>query len=394
MGRRTGLHGPTFRLSEFPAFVPSLPIKVYLSMKIAITGLGNSGKTTVFNALTGLSVETTSYASTGGEPRTGVVGVPDERIKRLSELFRPKKTTRSTIRYVDYVGLAKGDAKQNRGVFEFIKDADVLLHVVRAFEDDAVAHPLGGGVSPLRDIKTVEEELLFGDLELVERRLEAMELAGKRGKKPDEGEKKALLKCREALEAETPLRDVSFSDEDAKSLRHLQFMTIKPEVVALNVGEEDLNSEKAARIEKEARDFYGEKPSVCVLTLSGKIESEIAGLSGEERKAFLDDLGIKEPALEKLIRVSYGLLGYISFFTTGSDEVRAWAVKRGTDAQSAAGKIHTDIQRGFIRAEVVAYEDFMREGGVPEAREKGLLRLEGKSYEVKDGDMINFRFNV
>jgi GTP-binding protein YchF len=362
-------------------------------MKIAITGLSNSGKTTVFNALTGMSVETTVYPSTGGEPNVGVVKVPDPRLWRLSEIYKPKKTTPSTVQYVDYVGLTKGDMKQNRSVFELVRDADALVHVVRAFGDDSVMHPLGG-TDPLRDVRTVETEFLFGDLELVEKRLEGIELSKKKGKKPDEAERKALLRCREALENETPLRDVELTQDELRSMRHLQFMSIKPQVVVLNIGEDDLGSEKAAALVKSVEEFYGGKSPATVLALSGKVEMEIAELPPEEAGAFLSDLGIEEPALNRLVRVSYESVGLISFFTVGDDEVKAWAVRKGSDALAAAGKIHSDIQRGFIRAEVVAYDDFISLGGMGGAKDKGLLRLEGKTYEVRDGDIITFRFNV
>jgi GTP-binding protein YchF len=362
-------------------------------MKIAITGLSNSGKTTVFNALTGLQLETTVYATVGGEPRTGVVKVPDGRLDKLSAVFKPKKTTPSTVQYIDYAGLTKGDARQNRGVFEFIKDADALLHVVRAFEDESVAHPLGG-VDPLRDVSTVETELLLGDLELVERRLDAMALSAKKGRKPDEAERKALVRCKEALEAETPLRDVQFSEGELSAMRHLQFMSIKPQISLLNLDEKDLNTDRAAAFQKGVEEFYGRRAATAVIALCGKVEMEIAQLSPGDREAFLKDLGIEEPALSRLIHVSYGLLGLISFLTVGSDEVRAWAIRRGTDAVNAAGKVHSDIQRGFIRAEVVAYDDFMEAGSMAAARDRGLVRLEGKTYEVKDGDIINFRFNI
>ncbi|GAB4390474.1 MAG: DUF933 domain-containing protein [Thermodesulfovibrionales bacterium] len=362
-------------------------------MKIAITGLSNSGKTTVFNALTGLEVETTPYPTTSGEPHRGVVKVPDERIEKLSAIFNPRKTTPSTVEYVDYLGLTKGDPKQNRGVFEFIKDADALLHVVRAFRDDSVAHPLGGP-DPLRDVRAVETEFLLGDLELVERRLESMELSSKKGKKPDESERRALLKCREALEGERALRDVEFGEEELRAMRHLQFMSIKPEITLINVGEGDLGKEAEREAERQVSQFYGGGSSTVVITMGGKAEMEIAALPPEDRGAFLGDLGIEEPALSRLIRASYKLLGLISFLTVGPDEVRAWAIRKGTDAVNAAGKIHSDIQRGFIRAEVIGYEDFMGAGSMAAARDKGLIRLEGKTYEVRDGDIINFRFNV
>ncbi|HBG92921.1 MAG: redox-regulated ATPase YchF [Nitrospirae bacterium GWF2_44_13] len=361
-------------------------------MKIAVTGLANSGKTTIFNALTGLNLETTIYPTLTAEPHLGVVKVPDSRIEKLADIYKPKKTTYATVEYVDYIGITKGDIEQNKKVSDLIKDVDAVVHVVRGFEDESIVHPLGN-VNPARDAETVELEMIFGDLELVEKRLERMEQGQKRGKKPDETEKKILLKCKEVLEKETPLRDIEFSEEEQKTMRNLQFMSIKPVVIVLNIPEKDLNSEKTVEAVSGLQKFFKGK-QVKVLSLCGKIEMEIAQLSPEEADAFLNDLGIQEPALNKLIHVSYGLLGLISFLTVGEDEVRAWTVKKGTDAQKAAGKIHSDIERGFIRGEVVSFDDFISNGSMSAARDKGLLRLEGKTYEVKDGDIINFRFNV
>jgi GTP-binding protein YchF len=353
-------------------------------LKIAITGLANSGKTTIFNALTGLNLETTTYATVTAEPHLGVVKVPDARIDRLSEIYKPKKTTYATVEYVDYIGLTKGDMEQNRKVFDLVKDADALVHVVRGFQDESVPHPIGS-VDPGRDAETIELEMIFGDLELVEKRLERMEQGQKRGKKPDEGEKKLLLKCKELLESEKPLRGADFSGEDQKAMRHLQFMSIKPEVIVLNVAEQEVNSETTRKTVSDLQSLFKGRQAT-VLSMCGKIEMEIAQLS--------PDLGIQEPALDKLIRVSYDLLGLISFLTYGEDEVRAWTIEKGMNAQKAAGRIHSDIERGFIRAEIVSYDDFITSGSLNAAREKGLFRLEGKTYEVKDGDMVNFRFNV
>ena len=362
-------------------------------MKIAITGLANSGKTTIFNALTGLNLETTVYPTVTAEPHHGVVKVPDTRIDRLSEIYKPKKTTYATVEYVDFIGLTKGDMEQNRKVFDLVKDADAIVHVVRSFQDEAVSHPLGS-VDPLRDAETIEMEMIFGDLDLVTKRLERIEQSLKRGKKPDESEHKLLLKCKEILEAEKPLRDADFSDEDRKAMRHLQFMSVKPEVVVLNVSEQDVNSAATGKTVSDMQAIFKGR-QVMVLSMCGKIEMEIAQLSPGDAKAFLDDLGIQEPALNKLIRVSYDLLGLISFLTYGEDEVRAWTIEKGMNAQQAAGRIHSDIERGFIRAEIVSYDDFIASGGsIHAAREKGHFKLEGKTYEVKDGDMINFRFNV
>lgn len=362
-------------------------------MKIAVTGLANSGKTTIFNALTGLNLETTVYATVTAEPHHGVVKVPDARIDKLAGIYQPKKTTYATVEYVDYIGLTKGDMEQNRKVFDLVKDADALVHVVRGFGDEAVSHPLGS-VDPLRDAETVEMEMIFGDLELVIKRLERMEQGAKRGKKPDPAEHALLLKCKEHLESEKPLRDARFSAEEQKAMRHLQFMSIKPQVVVLNVAEQEVNAETTKQMvaSLEAR-FKGSQAKA--LGLCGKIEMEIAQLAPDDAKAFLDDLGIQEPALNRLIRVSYDLLGLISFLTYGEDEVRAWTIEKGMTAQQAAGRIHSDIERGFIRAEIVSYDDFIASGGsIHAVREKGHLRLEGKTYEMKDGDMVNFRFNV
>lgn len=370
-------------------------------MKLAIIGLSNSGKTTIFNALTGQNVDVTIYPTVSGEPNLGIVKVPDYRVGRLAEIYSPKKITYATVEYIDYIGLTKGDVAQNRKVFDLIKDADAIVHVVRAFEDDAVLHPMNN-VNPVRDIETFEIELIFGDLELVEKRLERMEEGIKKGKKPNDAEKRLLVKCKDALEKEIPLRNIGFDDEEQKAMKHLQFVSTKPEVVVLNVEEKDLNTKREHELLDKAKEYFESKykdpllvnTRYSLLSLCGKIEMEIAQLNPDEAKAFLDDLKITEPALNKLIHVSYNLLGLISFLTCGEDEVRAWTIDRGANAQKAAGKIHSDIERGFIRAEVINFEDFISCGDMATARNRGLLRLEGKGYEVKDGDIINFRFNV
>ncbi len=358
-------------------------------MKIGIIGLANSGKTTIFNALTGQNVPTAVYPTTDGHPHEGVVKVPDERVDTLSQIFNPKKTIYATVHYVDYIGLTKGDPVQNRKVLDVIKDVDAVLHVVRCFEDESVVHPFGK-VDPYTDVETVRMELLLSDLELVEKRLQRMDEAAKRGKKPDEKERHVLIKCKEALESEIPLREVELSEEETLSIRHLQFITTKPEVLVINLSEEDIGTER----ERNLIETLGKEGSCPVVSLSGKIEMEIAQLSEQDRKAFLEDLGLKEPAMHRVIRLCYKHLGLISFFTVVQQEVRAWTIKRGTTALNAAGKIHTDMQRGFIKAEVINYEDFISVGSMAEARKRGLLRLEGKSYEVRDGDIITFRFNI
>jgi GTP-binding protein YchF len=361
-------------------------------MKTAIIGLANSGKTTIFNALTGLNLEVTTFPTISAEPHTGIVRVPDVRLEKLTEIFKPKKTTQATVEYIDYIGLTKGDLAQNRKVFDLIRDADAIVHVVRGFADESISHPMGG-IGPRRDAETVELEMIFGDLELVDKRLERMEEGAKKGKKPAEGERNLLVKCKEALENENALRDLDFTDEEQMAMRSLQFMSIKPQLIVLNVAEEEMNSTGTREATDELRSFFIGRQA-RVLDLCGKIEMEIAQLPVDEAQAFLDDLGIAEPALNKLIHLSYELLGFISFLTAGEDEVRAWTIRKAIDAQKAAGKIHSDIERGFIRAEVVAYDDFIAHGSIAAAREKGLVRLEGKTYPVKDGDIINFRFNV
>lgn len=362
------------------------------SVKIGITGLANAGKTALFGALTGQSVEPTVYVTASGDPHVGVVQVPDERLRILSDMYRPKKTTASTVHYVDYAGLTKGDLKQNQRVFEFIKDADALVHVVRAFRDDAIPHPLGS-VDPARDISAVELELIFGDLELVEKRLGSLELAKKKGMKTDPAESDVLHRCRQALEEERPLRNVQFTDRELRAVRHLQFLSMKPEAVVINIAEDELG--RSGEVVRTVEAGLGERRGVELLALSAKVEMEIAQLEAEEATAFLEDLDIKEPARDRLIRTCYRNVGLISFFTVGPDEVRAWALRKGSDALTAAGKIHSDIQRGFIRAEVVAYADFMASGGnMQAAKDAGIFRLEGKTYTVQDGDIITFRFNV
>jgi GTP-binding protein YchF len=362
-------------------------------MKIAIIGLSNSGKTTIYNALTGLNIEITIYPTISGEPNLGMVKVPDSRLNVLTEIFNPKKTTPITVQYVDCPGIIKGDVKQNRIVFDLLKDADSLVHVIRTFENDAVIHSMND-INPLRDIRIVEDELIFRDFELIEKRFESIEISKKKGKKINDAENKILFKCKDMLEQGNPLRDIKFSADELLTLRHLQFMSNKPEVMALNIEELDLNNAGANEQIMQVLNYYENRSTVKVLTLSAKVEMDIAQMAHDEAVEFLDDLGIDDPARNKLIRVSFENLGLITFFTVGSDEVKAWHVRKGADALSAAGKIHSDIQRGFIRAEVVAYEDFVSLGSMAAARDKGLLRLEGKKYEVRDGDIINFRFNV
>lgn len=371
-------------------------------MKLSIAGFSNSGKTAVFNALTGLNLDTTPYPtliSSGIEPHIGIVKVPDRRLERLSFIYKPKKTTYATIEYVDYAGIIStssgADTTQNEKVFNLIKNTDAIVHIVRVFENDSIIHPLGK-VEPLRDVKSFETELILGDLEFVEKRLERIELSAKKGHREGESGKRLLLKCKEALENEISLRNISFTDEEKRIMSSFQFLSTMPEIIVLNIGENDLNTEKVKDIKNKIEDYFkGQNVIPIVIPLCGKLEMEIAQFPQDEAKVFLDDLGIDELTTNKLCRVSYKVFDLISFFTVVKDEVRAWTIKKGTEALKAAGKVHSDMERGFIKAEAISFDDFVSSGeDMVKAKEKGLVRLEGKNYVVKDGDIINFKFNV
>lgn len=364
-------------------------------MKLALVGISNSGRTTLFNSLTGLGAATTFHASVDAEPNVAVVKVPDRRIDELAKIFEPKKTTYATVEYMDYLGLTRGDTAQNAKLIDFIKQADALVYVLRGFEDDRVAHPLGE-VDPVRDFELLGTELLLLDLDLAEKRLLHMEESSRRGRPPDREEKAAVLKCRDALEQEKPLRYVEFDVTEQRALRHLHLISRLPVLVVINVGEEDLQSPRSSTWREAIRERIARfsKDPLPPVVLSGKIEMEIARLSREDAAQFLKDLGVEVSARRRMIDESYEMLGLISFLTVGEDEVRAWTIRKGVEARKAAAKIHTDLERGFIRAEVIHYDDFHAAGSLAAARAKGLLRLEGKRYVVRDGDMIDFRFNV
>ena len=350
-------------------------------MKIAIAGFQNSGKTTVFNALTGLDFLTTPYPSSMDEPNVGIVRVPDERLEHLATIYRPRKTTHSTIEYIDYQGLIRGDPGHNRKVFDLIQSADAMVEVIRVFADESIAHP-DEGIDPKRDAADIETKFLFFDLELVEKRLTRMEESARKGQPVDERERDVLRRCRDALESEIMLRDVEFSAGEMDAIRHLQFLTRKPAMILLNISERDIGKVEVDNIvDAVAQRKNARKDDV--VALSAKIEMEIAQLPHDEAIEFMDDLHIEEPALNRLIRLSYEKVGLISFLTVGSDEVRAWTIHQGTIALKAAGKIHSDIERGFIRAETVSYDDFVSAGSMAEVVKKGFVRLEGKAYEEK-----------
>ena len=358
-------------------------------MKVAIIGLASVGKSTLFHLLTGAPA-----AGPSGKPeaRVGIARVPDPRVEDLAKMYSPKKKTQATVEYVDVPGVAKGEGTALVDL-PALRGIDALVHVVRAFESDVVPHP-DGSVDPLRDARMLELELILADLSTVEKRLERIEANIKKGHKPDDiAEKAVFLKLKEALEAERPLRELDLPEEDRRRLRSYAFLSEKPVLLAVNMGEGQIRG-SAAYLESSGLTAFAARPGFGLCPVSATIEAEMAELPAEDAKAFLEDLGLAEPGLDRVIRTSYALLGLISFLTAGEDECRAWTIRRGTKAQGAAGEIHSDIERGFIRAEVVAFEDLMAAGSIAACREKGTLRLEGKEYVVRDGDVINFRFNV
>ena len=357
-------------------------------MKIGLIGLPKSGKTTLFNLLTGSAVPTARYDAGRAELHTGVARVPDPRVDGLSALFRPKKTTYATFEVVDLAGIAKGE-RAGLETKEF-RNADALLHVVRAFTDEVSGPP-----DPRRDIVDLETELILADLDVVERRLERLEASIKRQRKEAEVREQEILRgLKAALEAETPLRAVDLTIEDAKAIRGFTFLSEKPILHCLNLDEKAI-ADGPRVAEKYGLEAITARKRTRAGWVSAVIETEVAQLAGEEQQAFLADLGLKQPAIHRVLSDCYALLGLISFFTVGEDEVRAWPIPENTRAHDAAGTVHSDIARGFIRAEVNAYEDLVAaNGSFADLRARGQLRLEGKDYLVRDGEVCHFRFNV
>ena len=365
-------------------------------MKLGIVGLPNVGKSTLFNSLTKAGAESANYPFCTIDPNVGVVAVPDERLKLLGDLYHSKKVTPAVIEFVDIAGLVKGASKGEGLGNQFlsnIREVDAIVHVVRCFEDSNVVH-VDGNVNPLRDIETINLELIFSDLEILERRI-AKVAKGARMDKEQAKELAMLERVKERLEDGKLAIGFETEDEDEEEyFKNLSLLTAKPVIYAANVGEEDLANDGADNAGVQAVREYAKETGSEVFAICAQIEEEISELDDEERQMFLDDLGLKESGLEKLIRASYHLLGLMSFLTSGEDETRAWTIKQGTKAPQAAGKIHTDFERGFIKAEVVNYKDLLENGSLAAAREKGLVRMEGKEYVVQDGDVILFRFNV
>ncbi len=362
-------------------------------MHIAIIGLPNSTKTTVFNALTRGDLETAAFSSGQFEVHSAIVDVPDPRVDRLSAMFNPRKTTYAKVTYADIAGLAKGVSEGGLSgpLLNTISQSDALLHVVRAFEDPDVPHA-EGSVDPCRDIAILDGELLLSDLLIVERRIERLQAQLKKGgdktvKAANEAELALFLRLHEILNQNIPLRDMDLTPAEHKMLRNYGLLTLKPILVVLNVGDNPPGDALEALCDYRHR-------HTTVATLQGRLEMELAQMPPEEAAEFLAGYGISEPGLNRIIRRSYTLLGLHSFFTVGEDEVRAWTIPVGATAVEAAGVIHSDLARGFIRAEVISYDALTGAGSLTAARGKGLLRLEGKEYVVQNGDILNIRFNV
>jgi len=357
-------------------------------MQVAIIGMPKNGKTTIFNALTGGKAEIATY-SPSSTPNTGVAKVPDPRLSVLEGIYLPKKTVPAEVSYIDIAGPLKGFG---RDFLNYLTTADALLQVVRAFEDGKVPHP-EGSIDPERDIASLDLELAISDLAIIERRLDKLE-TGLKGANAAEREshlKEQLLlqKVKAGLEKDVPIRQQGLAEEELKMLSNYQFLTAKPMLVALNIGEEQLS--QASQLEGAISSLY---PQFAVVALCGKLEMELGQLSDADAKEFRKAMGLSIPALDQVIALSYRLLGLVSFFTTASAELKAWTIPGGTPAPKAAGKVHSDMERGFIRAEVISYSDLESCGNLAEVRKRGLLRTEGKNYIIQDGDIVTFLFNV
>ncbi len=366
-------------------------------MKLGIVGLPNVGKSTLFNSLTKAGAESANYPFCTIDPNVGVVTVPDERLNVLGEMYHTKKIIPAAIEFVDIAGLVKGASKGEGLGNQFlanIREVDAIVHVVRCFEDSNIVH-VGGSIDPLRDIETINLELIFSDLEILERRISKAVRAARNDKTIA---KELALMERIKAHLEDGKMAKSFddiNDEDEQQwLESYNLLTYKPVIFAANVAEDDLADDGASNAGVQAVREYAKREDCEVFVVCAEIEQEIAELDDDEKSMFLEELGLKESGLEKLIKASYSLLGLISYLTAGEPEVRAWTIKKGTKAPQAAGKIHSDFERGFIRAEIVSYDDLMACGTYNAAKEKGLVRLEGKDYVVQDGDIILFRFNV
>ena len=365
-------------------------------MKLGIVGLPNVGKSTLFNAITKAGAESANYPFCTIEPNVGVVSVPDGRLDVLEKMYNTKKKIYTAIEFYDIAGLVKG-ASKGEGLgnkfLSHIREVASIVHVVRCFADENVVH-VEGSVDPIRDIETINLELIFSDLEVLERRMEKTVKLARSGDKDAKFEYAIMERIKEQLEKNLPVRTLEFTDEEAVFVKSLFMITSKPVLYACNVSEDDImNMNTDNEYVKKVKE-YAQIENSGVMIVCAKLEEDLSGLEDEEKKEMLSEYGLEESGLDKLIQASYKLLGLMSFLTAGVQEVRAWTIKEGTKAPQAAGKIHSDIERGFIRAEIVGYDDLVECGSEAKAKEKGLFRLEGKEYVMKDGDVVNFRFNV
>ena len=368
-----------------------------MSVDIGIIGLAKSGKTTVSNALTKGKADTGSYTTESVTPHIGITKVPEPRLKTLADMLQPKRVVPAEVRYID-IGASVKSLVKDKGIggemLNQLSNADALINVVRAFSDERIPH-IEGSLDVERDIATMNLELVFSDLAIMERRLERIETSLKGAKAPERQvflqEQEILNKLKTDLEKDIPIREMKLTAAEVKTIANYQFLTAKPLLIVVNIGEDQLA--EAESLEAELNSRYAQE-KCRVITLCGKLEMELSQLENSEAEEFRADFGLKESGLDRVIKLSYELLGLIAFFTTVSSEVKAWSIQNGTSALKAAGKIHTDMERGFIRAEVISYDDLVKCGNLSEARKKGLLRLEGKDYIVQDGDVITFLFNV
>jgi len=366
-----------------------------MGLATGIVGLPNVGKSTLFNAITQAGAESANYPFCTIDPNVGIVEVPDERLDRLTEMFTPQRKVPTAFEFVDIAGLVEG-ASRGEGLgnkfLSHIREVDAIAHVVRCFEDPNITH-VSGSVDPIRDINVINLELILADMETVERRVERTRKQLKSGDKKAQAEIELLERLKQVFDEGKPARSLALSDEERLIIRDLHLLTIKPVLYVANVGENEVSNYDENPHVKKVKEFATAEGAE-VIVISAKVESEIAELEGEDRQLFLEELGLKESGLDRLIKAAYKLLGLITYFTAGVQEVRAWTIRKGTKAPQAAGVIHSDFEKGFIRAEVVGYEDLIQAGSMAKAREMGLLRLEGKEYVVADGDVMHFRFNV